>query len=606
MTAMWDHYWQRRIAAMRIIHLWFLGGAIATVLSLVVCLVYAFFAWQPYAGNLFIQATVFALRSVLLIVAAVLVFAIGRHWIFVRNYRNIGTPVNLARFPHLARLIIKFAEVLRRPCDAVEIRVIIDPKAAPAQVFAGSDTKLYIVVRLDFLQIAKYNPILLEGILWHELGHYIQWDTKFGYWSLRLIEWLGVVTLSLVGVLLLDTGYDILFHTTRHVGATTLRSFANVMQLTGIVCIVFAFWFVRHCRRFSEHNADLTAGLAGYGAPLSACLSTMKALRPSIMTFIGLHPTPAARVKMIQKFCAQASIPQAEQGSSAEGGSPTGPPAALVICDLITRQDYLYAFCVHVAAKWLLVCIAVATISGGLLMRSFLALLEDPHSERTIAEYFETVGLMPKRASVHQLLGVQLGNRGDWDAAISEEREAIRLDPKLAEAHDDLGWALGHKGQWDAAIMEEREAIRINPKLAEAHYDLGRSLGHKDQWETVIVEEREAISLDPNIVQAHRYLGWALGRREEWDAAIDQEREAIRLDPRQTEAREDLGWMIGHKGDWNAAIVEEREAVRINPGSARAHWMLGFSFGKSNDNESARAEYLKACQLDGNSYSCPQ
>lgn len=93
-------------------------------------------------------------------------------------------------------------------------------------------------------------------------------------------------------------------------------------------------------------------------------------------------------------------------------------------------------------------------------------------------EYFGAVGLLPK-AVVHKDLGLLLGNKGEWDAAIAEEREAVRPDPSLAEGHEDLAWALAGKGEWDAAIVEGREAIRLDPKLLRAHQQLGRALANK-------------------------------------------------------------------------------------------------------------------------------
>ena len=80
-------------------------------------------------------------------------------------------------------------------------------------------------------------------------------------------------------------------------------------------------------------------------------------------------------------------------------------------------------------------------------------------------------------ANAHEILGVALGNKGEWDGEIAQEREALRLSPNYADAHLNLGVALGHKNDWDGEIAEEREALRLNPNYADAHLNLGLALG---------------------------------------------------------------------------------------------------------------------------------
>jgi len=63
-------------------------------------------------------------------------------------------------------------------------------------------------------------------------------------------------------------------------------------------------------------------------------------------------------------------------------------------------------------------------------------------------------------------LGALLEQR-DLDAAIAEFGAALRLSPS-AEAHNNLGIALGSRGQFDAAIEEFRRALAIDPALADA------------------------------------------------------------------------------------------------------------------------------------------
>src|SRR5262245_33910864 len=66
-------------------------------------------------------------------------------------------------------------------------------------------------------------------------------------------------------------------------------------------------------------------------------------------------------------------------------------------------------------------------------------------------------------AEKQYLLGVSLGQRGQYAEAVVAFREALRLKPGWAEAHLNLGLALQRERQLDEAIAEMRAAIQIKP-----------------------------------------------------------------------------------------------------------------------------------------------
>jgi len=50
--------------------------------------------------------------------------------------------------------------------------------------------------------------------------------------------------------------------------------------------------------------------------------------------------------------------------------------------------------------------------------------------------------LNPDDESAHSNLGLELGQKGDWDGDIAEELEALRLNSKDEITHTNLGGAL--------------------------------------------------------------------------------------------------------------------------------------------------------------------
>ncbi len=94
-----------------------------------------------------------------------------------------------------------------------------------------------------------------------------------------------------------------------------------------------------------------------------------------------------------------------------------------------------------------------------------------------IAEEHAALRLNPNVDNAHGLLGVALGEKGDWDGAVAEEREVVRLNPQNGQAHDSLGVGLERTGNLSEAFQEYRMAYEINPQgrgYREAYERLAR------------------------------------------------------------------------------------------------------------------------------------
>jgi predicted O-linked N-acetylglucosamine transferase (SPINDLY family) len=129
----------------------------------------------------------------------------------------------------------------------------------------------------------------------------------------------------------------------------------------------------------------------------------------------------------------------------------------------------------------------------------------------------------PNHADALNLLGVLLGQMGQWDAPPRLIRRAIAINSTNASYYSNLGNALTDQGQLDEAIASYREAIRLKPDFAAAHNNLGNALNGVGQLDEAIAAYRQAIRLKPDYAEAHSNLVFSLHHHAACDARMIHE-----------------------------------------------------------------------------------
>jgi len=218
--------------------------------------------------------------------------------------------------------------------------------------------------------------------------------------------------------------------------------------------------------------------------------------------------------------------------------------------------------------------------------------------EAAIVEWRELLSTNPDDARIHNNLGAALEKTGRYTEAIPEFEKALELNPQYHTIYHNLGRTLVAAGRSDEAILTLEKGLQYYPESADLHNLLGLALASKSRIEEAKAQFDKALEINPNDAIAHFALGEALAYKSDWDAAITEYREALRLNPQNEMAHVYLGEALRQKGDLDGAIAEYREALRLNPNNDDVHATLGAALGSKRDWDGEIAEAHEAERLN--------
>jgi tetratricopeptide (TPR) repeat protein len=210
--------------------------------------------------------------------------------------------------------------------------------------------------------------------------------------------------------------------------------------------------------------------------------------------------------------------------------------------------------------------------------------------------YEQILASQPDHAQATSLLGLLIGQAGDWPRGVEQMRRAVDLDssqpsllvnlaegyralaqvgeaeqcyrraiqsaPGSAEVHNGLATVLIQQGRLDEAITAYRDAVRLGPQYAEAHCNLASALqrtGNHAESESCF---RRALQLNANYVPALNNLGTLLADQGRWAEAQAFWQRAVELEPACVDALSNLGNALQVQGTLPQAIETYRRALR--------------------------------------------
>jgi hypothetical protein len=303
-------FWRRRVAAMRLFHLCALASALMGGLVGL---------GSPLRNAL--QGTSLSARSIGdLVVCACLLLTLGWMWYRLRKFARacdaglLGVPIALPEFPQLQQLLGDAERLLGVPERSFRFHCV--NQTSPAQIVRSRGT-VHVLLAFGALVSLERQPRITLGIVWHEIGHYVQWDTTLGNWTYRANRVLGIIVM--VTTILVST-FVLLFV----VGEVALKGSSVLTKevwglvgriALGVVFLVGVFLGARFWRQFCEYNSDLTAVVAGYGPSIADQLRNDTARPNTFRRLTGFHPRSRRRAEFVDKVIARYGSEQATIGS---------------------------------------------------------------------------------------------------------------------------------------------------------------------------------------------------------------------------------------------------------------------------------------------------
>ena len=183
-----------------------------------------------------------------------------------------------------------------------------------------------------------------------------------------------------------------------------------------------------------------------------------------------------------------------------------------------------------------------------------------------IAEWSELAASNPDDARVHNNLGTALARTGRFAEAIEQYERALQLNPQFHAIHNSLGQALISAGRPDEAIVHFEKALEAYPEAADLHNILGRTLAMKGRLDDAMAEFQKAAQMDPRSAEARNNIGRILASNGRLEDAIPYFQQAVEIDPDFVEAQQFLGAALYYaRGQVQEALAHWRAALRVQP-----------------------------------------
>lgn len=185
------------------------------------------------------------------------------------------------------------------------------------------------------------------------------------------------------------------------------------------------------------------------------------------------------------------------------------------------------------------------------------------------------VGIRPKNAVAHLLLGSALSRQEKLDEALKSIDAALEIDPKIPDGHLKRGTVLAALKKPVEAQQDLRKAMEDDPKDARPAAALADLLSAKDETLPEAVKlARDAVRLVPDDLSMRVLLARILKRNKDFDGATAELRAVLEREPTWGEVRVALAATYEAAGKPDLAEAEYRKLVDIEPGNPDAHLTL--------------------------------
>ena len=218
--------------------------------------------------------------------------------------------------------------------------------------------------------------------------------------------------------------------------------------------------------------------------------------------------------------------------------------------------------------------------------------------EKALEHFQEAVRIHPNYADGHNHLGVALMQKGQLDQALEHFAKVLRTTDRSHRAYNNIGMVFAEKGNLDEAIEYFQKALKINLENYQAHHNLGSVLVRLGRFEEAVEHFKEALKIDPDSYEDHHNLGVALVRQERFEEAIEHFQKTLAIDPTYSEADHNWGQALVGQGRFEEAVERFKEALKVTPDHSSTHYDLGVALVRLGRFEEALEQFREAVRID--------
>lgn len=152
------------------------------------------------------------------------------------------------------------------------------------------------------------------------------------------------------------------------------------------------------------------------------------------------------------------------------------------------------------------------------------------YDRQALNDYSRAVELQPNETRYHNMRGLFLLTRQQYDGAESDFTAAVQTDPKYVQAWNNRGLVKLARGDYQAAIADFDKAVEIDPNYADGYNNRGFAWFQAAVDQKALADFNRTIELKPEFVNALNNRGMLYMKLKRFQAAADDFSEAIRLD----------------------------------------------------------------------------
>src|SRR5579859_2102872 len=221
-------------------------------------------------------------------------------------------------------------------------------------------------------------------------------------------------------------------------------------------------------------------------------------------------------------------------------------------------------------------------------------------------------GATHKLGLAYFLRGNAYQAKEDYEHAIADYDESLRLVPGIMVVVKSRGMAHARKGDYDQSIEDLEQFLRLegnDPQVTEVLVIVytNRGLGHgkSNDYDRAIQDFSKALALTPDFIEAIRNRGVYEAKKGDLDQAIDDFEHTLRLSPHDSRATDGLfitynarAKRFAEMGDYSHAIEDCNKSLELHPDNSGVLTIRGAFELEQHDYDHALQDFNQSLRQD--------